>query len=363
MSRTQELLEQAQALPHGPERLALVEEAVRQADLVQDGLAGFEARKELIYSADYAAQSDKMLVAFAWCQAYLDEHLEELGWWEQRDLAWYHKWVLNALHHFPQIPLERVRALHDDYARRTRQMGVGAGTVPYFRLALALHRGDHDDARTAFNLWQFAKRDGLSDCPACEAQTIADYHEFLGDDEGCAAQVQKMMDRHMTCSHIPHATHGMVLPALMRLGRWNDAQQHHEQGREMVQGNPDHLTSQARHLEYLSLTDLNAATNWYAQHVPWAERTSELDNRLDYHLASTLYFTALQRQETPQVNLALPQDTPGYRPDGLYDVQERLNHHTGEVKRLAALFDARNGLPHHSLRLERTLALLDAPRP
>lgn len=363
MTDTQTLLEQANALPYGLERLAIVEEAVRQADLNQDSEGAYEARKELIVSADYAGQSEKMLVAFAWCLAYLDEHPEELGWWEARSLAWYHKWVLVAAHHFPQIPLSRVRELHDDYLRRTRALGVGAGSVPYFRLQLAMHRGDPDDARTAFSLWQFAARDMLSDCVACEAQTVADYHEFIGDDAGCVKQVEKMLERDLTCAHIPHATHGMVLPALMRLGRWDAARKHHEQGREMVQENNDHLTPQARHLEYLSLTDPEGALDWYARHLPWAERTNELDDRLDYHLASTLLFTRLKQDGQGVVALTLPQDLPGHQMDGHYDVQERLDHHTTEVNRLAGLFDARNGLTFHCLRLGRTLDLLELPRP
>lgn len=363
MSNSQELLEQAEQLPHGPERLALVEEAVRAADLAQDGAAGYEARKELIYSADYAGQSDRMLVAFAWCRHYLDDHADELGWWEQRSLAWYHKWVLIATHHFPQIPLERIQELHADYERRSRELGVGAGSVPYFRMFLAMHRGDQEDARVAFNLWQFAKRDALSDCAACEAQAVADYHEFIGDDLGCVTQVEKMLERRMSCAHIPHATHGMMLPALMRLGRWDDAQKHHQQGREMIVGDPDHLTPQARHLEYLSLTDPDAALDWYARHVSWAERTNELDDRLDYHLASALLFSELHRTGRNRVTLPLPQETPGYQVDGVYRVPERLEHHAAEAQRLAGLFDARNGTTFHALRLARTLALAELPRP
>ena len=318
MSDIETLLEDAQELPHGPERLAMVEEAVRAADLAQDGPAGYEARKELIASADYAGQSEKMLVAFAWCRSYLDAHPEEFGDWENRDLAWYHKWVLIATHHFPQIPLERIWELHADYARRMQVLGAGAATVPYFRMSLAMHRGDPEDARVAFNLWQFARRDPMSDCAACEAQAIADYHEFLDDDAGCVAQVDKMIARGMTCAHIPHATHGMVLPALLRLGRWDEAERHHRLGRELIAGDPDHLTPQARHLS-------------------WAERTSELDDRLDFHLASALLFQELGAGESgtgesgvairDTVTLALPQDVPGYRPDGDYPVGERSGHH------------------------------------
>ncbi|GHF48764.1 catechol 2,3-dioxygenase-like lactoylglutathione lyase family enzyme [Deinococcus metalli] len=363
MSAAHDLLDRAQDLPYGPERLALTEEAVREADLAQDGAAGYAARKDLIEAATYAGQSEKMLVAFAWCRTYADTHPDEFGEWEQRELAWYHKWVLSAVHHFPQIPLPRVLELHADYARRVQALGVGAGTVPYFRMALALHRGDLADARVAFNLWQFARRDSLSDCAACEAQAVADYHEAIGDDAGCAAQVDRILQRGMTCAHIPHATHGMVLPALLRLGRWDDARRHHEQGRDLIAGDPDHLTPQARHLEYLSVTDLDAALAWYARHLGWAERTAELDDRLDLHLAGALLFQQVERAGHEHVTLSLPQDVPGHRPDGRYAVRERQRHHAQEAAALAQRFDERNGTEYHARRLDRTLALGDLPRP
>ena len=194
MSDVYDLLERAEELPYGPERLALVEQAVRQADLSRNIVAGYDARKELITSALYAGHSEKMLVAFAWCrtyldQTYLDEHSPTATHWEERSLMWSHKWVLTSLYSFPQVPLARIEELYADYERRLRALGKGLRTIPYFRLHLAMHLGDTAGAQMAFNLWQFTKRDDLSDCLACEAQTIADYHEFIGDYEGSVRQV------------------------------------------------------------------------------------------------------------------------------------------------------------------------------
>ena len=72
------------------------------------------------------------------------EHEAELGAWEQHGLAWRHKWVLIATHHFPQIPLERIQNLHRDYAERIGKAGT---PVEFVTIEGAMHKFDQDDTR------------------------------------------------------------------------------------------------------------------------------------------------------------------------------------------------------------------------
>ena len=167
-----QLLERLDNLDYGPERVSLAEEAVRQADLLADERAGYDARLALIESANMSGQEDKIFAPFAWCQRYAAEHPDEVS---DYTLAWYHKWVLGAAHQLPQIPLTRIYELHASYAATARRLGAGSSSIPYLQMGLALHRGDAEGARRAFTLWQFAKGgDILSDCAACEAQSKAE---------------------------------------------------------------------------------------------------------------------------------------------------------------------------------------------
>lgn len=49
-----ELMDRAYDLPHSPEQVALLEEAVRLADSLYDERAGFEARMKLIDAAEWS---------------------------------------------------------------------------------------------------------------------------------------------------------------------------------------------------------------------------------------------------------------------------------------------------------------------
>lgn len=340
MSDVYDLLAQIEDMDYGPEQVALAEEAVRQADLLGDEAAGFGARMSLIRAVNMAGQAEKMFPAFAWCQDHANRHPEEV---DNYTLAWYHKWVLGAALQFPQIPLSRMHELHDSYARYARRLGAGARSIPYMQLSLDMHLGDRAAARRAFTVWQWAKDDFLSDCPACEASTKVDYYAFIGDDQAAVQHGQIVLDKNLTCHSVPHTTYGAMLLPLLRLGQSERAAEYAARGRELVAGDPDFLGTQAEHLVFLALTDPEAALNWYERHVGWAEQSRELRRQLDFHAAAALLFGRLA-------------DT-GQSQAGQYMVTERLAHHQAKAEALAQQFDERNGNTHCHTELTQTLGL------
>ncbi|OLV19715.1 hypothetical protein [Deinococcus marmoris] len=349
MTDPYELLEQQEDMDYGPERVAAAEEAVRLADLSGDGEASYDARIALVEAATMSGQAEKMFPAFAWCQHYAAQHPDEV---DDFTLAWDHKWVLSAAQQFPQFPLGRVHELHASYAQYARKLGAGASSIPYMQMQLAMHTGDHAAAQRAFTVWQFAKDDLLSDCSACEAQTHAEYHLFMGDDAACLKQGQAILKKRMGCAEIPHLTYGTLLQPLLRQGEHELALGYAVKGRKMVEGNPDFLRTQAEHLEFLALTDPAAGLDWYARHLPWAEQSRERLSQMNYQAASALLFSKLEGET---VTLALPPEAEGWQQGGEYSVSERLVLHLSKARSLAAQFDGRNGTPYYTQKLAQTL--------
>lgn len=353
MTNPYELLAQVDDLEYGPERVALAEDAVRQADLLGDEEAGYDTRMALIETVNMSGQAEKMFAAFAWCQ---DFALRNPDYVSDYALAWYHKWVLGAATQFPQIPLSRIRELHDSYARYAHKLGAGSGSIPYMGLNLALHLGDKAAAERAFTLWQWAKRDLLSDCPACEANTLLEYRLFLGDMDGALRQGERIIGGGMTCGHVPHTTYAALLRPLLRLGHTEQAHEYAARGREMVAGDPEFVASQAEHLEFLALTDPEAGLEWYTRHLPWAEQTRETGVRRDFHAAAGLLFSRLAQSGRTEVTLTLPAGVQNHQPSGVYRVFERQQTHSEEARRLARQFDERNGTGYQGQRVEETLS-------
>ena len=75
------LLEQIEDMEASPEKVALLEEAVRLADWSREEPLAYSLRKELIRAANYSGQSEKSIPAFVWCRHFLDEHQAEYGPW------------------------------------------------------------------------------------------------------------------------------------------------------------------------------------------------------------------------------------------------------------------------------------------
>src|ERR1043165_2002174 len=94
------LLEKSNELKNGPERIDVLEEAVRIADEQGELDAGFRARLELIEAATFGGRPDILLTAFAWCLA---EHDRDPDRFDRKDLLWKYMWVVGNIVEFPHI--------------------------------------------------------------------------------------------------------------------------------------------------------------------------------------------------------------------------------------------------------------------
>src|SRR5579884_3112427 len=116
--QVEELMDQAAVLPDGPSKLALLEEAVRLADVHQDTALADEARDDLIRTATFSGYPEKSLVAFSWRLAQSDRDPEVFP---EQALLWQYKWIANSLKYFPQITRTQIEDAFDDLARRCQR--------------------------------------------------------------------------------------------------------------------------------------------------------------------------------------------------------------------------------------------------
>src|SRR5690349_10358828 len=95
-----ELIAEADGLPPGPAQLAVLEQAVRLADTLNDVDLGFEARSDLMDAALGVGRGDLLSVAFAWCLAKYDEHPERFP---DFDVCFAFRWAISELAPHPQF--------------------------------------------------------------------------------------------------------------------------------------------------------------------------------------------------------------------------------------------------------------------
>ncbi|MBB6098346.1 hypothetical protein HNR42_001771 [Deinobacterium chartae] len=356
MNEIDTLLERAEALPYGSEQVALVEEAVRLADLQGDLEEGFRTREALLEAATFGGYPEKTLTAMAWCLAQSDRDPERFP---PENLLWEYKWVLRAALSFPQVPWSRLEATLADFERRAAACGVGQRVVLGKRFDLALHRGDLETARRLYPQWSYAPRDWLSDCAACEAQDGVRLAIESGNAESAFSRAKRLLAGQLTCDSKPEATYASLLVPALRLGRPEQAEEFFERGYPLVRARRNMLDLCGEHLAYLALThDYGRGAALLERHLPWALEATDLLDRFNFELGASLWLGRLEREGVQKLNVHLPaEQLPGDLDTS--SVPALQGFLEGRLRDLAARFDARNGTGYFAQRLEERSELLN----
>ena len=336
----QELLDEAVIMPDSEAKIALLERVINASDHSQDEDIGLEARIELLDVVVFYGHSEKMFAAFAWLLNYLDK--DKNGWdqYASYRIMWRYKWILNNGINFPHISLERLTSLHNDFAKRYKELGYSERTVHYFLLKLALHRGLYDEAREHYAAWKQQPRDRMSDCLACETNQIVIYHLRLGDLEAALEAAKSILKGKQRCAGVPHETYAELVIPLFAHGREGQAQKYHQKGMEITKSNQEHLSIFSSHMHYLALSQqLPEALNIFEKCLSWALKTAELADYYDFSLASHAIF---KRSTGKTLALRLVPDFELYQATGNYDADTLASYFLASARNIAKSFDERN---------------------
>ena len=338
--RFEQLMMQSYQAQKGPVQVALMEEAVREADTLNDVERAFEARMELVQAATFSGQQEKALVAFSWCLGQADRDPDRF---DEGQLLWQYKWVLEHLPAFPQISRAQIERMQDDFHARLLRQGSGLRAAHYMRWSMLAEMGCFDEALRHFELWRASPYDWLADCRACERNKQVRLLIRLHRNEEALADAGPILAGKLRCAEIPHLTLGHIMVPLLRLGRREEAREHHAKGYRLVSKNPEFLWIVARHLMFLVADDdLAKGVKLLERHLPWALTTMSLDRRFLFYVASSLLLEKLAATGKPR-KLRLPRELPSYREDDLYAPAELAGWFREEARVLAARFNDRNG--------------------
>jgi len=339
------LMREAGGLPHGPARIALVEEAVRIADTRHDLPKAFQCRLELVNAASSGGQPDVKLVAFAWCLAQFDRDKTQLGGRATEiDLLWKYKWVVGGLPSFHTITREQIMAALSDMRRRYKADGSTMHAVYDEEESIAISLGDKSAAVKAHKKLQTTRRDMFSNCAACVQDRLVSYHRFLDRHEDAIAAAAPILSGKLRCSTVPHRTYPKLMNSLYRLDRLTEAMHYHRIGYPMVGANVGHTAFVDDHIRFLALTDNHTrAVRLTQKHLRAALDYPSLHTRYAFLRDVRLLFHFLQQAGRKTVALPLPEDHPLFSSTGRVKVPEFFAWLDTDSRRIGALFDARNG--------------------
>jgi hypothetical protein len=336
-----ELIAQSRGLPYGPGRVAVLEEAVRHADRHADVPAGYDARMELLDAAVMGGRGDLLVAHYPWCLAQFDR---DPARFDEFQLLWRFKWVIWRAIAFPEITLPQIHGLFDEMTTRFRRFGAGERVLAKYRLSLAMHVGDTAAAAESFDEFLRQPRDSLSNCPACEADTIVDYHNWRGEHERAVDAAKNVVNGRLSCRLVPESTYATLLDSLFRLGDDERAVVTHRNGLRLSARSGD-LGNLTKHVYFLAVTDnLSAAVRLFERFLPAAAHGYEPRPRFDFLLAGRFLCDRLMRSEWSRGVRVPPELVTGSRKT-TSDVPALRAWLDAESRRAAKRFDDRNGTP------------------
>jgi hypothetical protein len=171
---------------------------------------------------------------------------------------------------------------------------------------------------------------------------------------------------------VPHLTLGSVLYPLFKLGRLEQARDHHLRGYALVQRNREFLATMGEHLEFLTLTgNVERGLRLFERHVGWALEHASHRDRFTFYTAALALMNQALAEERERVELSLPRAFPLYAPEGPYETRTLRGWLATQAEGIAARFDARNGTDRFHGLLARARQLgeevvpfpIDAPLP
>ena len=180
---------------HPRERANLLKEAIRIADENEDVAWATEMRLDLIYELNfYSADAEEMAVF----SKVLDDYENNKDLIDEDDLLWKYKWIWATAFDLPEITLDQIRAIGDDYKERILRNGYTLRSY-YQRWSLEYSRmGLFDKCKEYLDKMYQEKIDDQS-CEACEINFMLDYYLKQGLFDEAYNRAQPLITRQVTC--------------------------------------------------------------------------------------------------------------------------------------------------------------------
>lgn len=355
IARILALIDQAEELPPGPTKIALLEQAVRIADISGDMEWQFCARQSLIGGAFLSGDADKLLVALTWCLAKDDQYHDP----DNRDLLlWQCKHALSYIAGFPDISRAQIDQIRTDIVGRYQQHGASLRPIWQFACSNALAMGDFDAAHEFHARIAREPQDWFSEGPQWELCFEVEYLLDTEQIDQALTKVQPVLDDRVPSDETYHWHAVALLPHLIRRGDLEQARACHLRAYPRIRHNAKYTAHIGVHMVFLATTgNFSKVATLLESHLEWAlaERVPEL--QMMFYRGAWYAMLELAKNGRDQLSLQLPHSfelAPAPQ-----DTRTLATWFEARTRELTARFDSRNGNDHQSRMLDATMELAE----
>lgn len=323
------------------DKIQLLKQAAAIADENDDVEWGFDVRIQLIRECYYVASGEDLVSEFSWILNAYEEHPD---WFDESDFLWQYKWILGEMYNNPDVSMEQIEHILEDF--KTRLQRNGYGLRPYYDRLFdeTVVLGDFAKAKEYLDLANEAPDDGMGSCPACRLDSELDYYLLQGQFEEAYNRAQPLLSKQVSCTHVPARTFCALTYYAEKAGKSEQAKELFDRADAEMEKlvNDENLVSPAAMLvSYLLRHDQEKAWRYFEKSIPWFMEDDGY-SRFDY--ACYLLEGLAGLDTSASVKLNLPADFDLYNPDHNYTVGGLYDYFLSQANKWGRALDGRNGL-------------------
>ena len=180
---------------HPREKANLLKEAIRIADENEDVEWATELRLDLIYELNLLSADAEEITVFS---KILDDYENHKDVIKEDDLLWKYKWIWACTFDLPEIPMEQVQAIGEDYKTRILRNGYSLRSYYHRWSVECVWMRQYDKAKEYIDKMLNEKIDDQS-CEACELNFMLDYYLETGQFDEAYSRAQPLINKQITC--------------------------------------------------------------------------------------------------------------------------------------------------------------------
>ncbi|MGM0881541.1 MAG: hypothetical protein ACQEXQ_10965 [Bacillota bacterium] len=272
-------------MPNGKQKLALMEETIRIADKYLTEEDAYDARMDYSSASLECGCPERIFISFSWCLSKFEKQPSEHSSFM---IMWHYKWVLNQIWRLPQISLEQIELVFDDF--REKCLKYNYSLRPYYqqKVNLMLSQGKTQEAALYYKKWRATPRDQLSDCKACEQNLLGKYYFTINHNKKGLQVVKPILEGKIKCRTVPQTTYSHIISPLLKLGEYDRAISTANKAFRSIQG-PEYLEEYGIFMEFFTVTDLKKAVKLYERTIRLGLESKMPWDRFQYLLSVRLF--------------------------------------------------------------------------
>lgn len=347
-----ELMEQAEQLPDGLQKVSILENIIRYLDSMGDTRGAFDQRLRLIESAMEAGLHERSLVAFV---AYLNQfdHTPELQE-DYEDFFWAYFAVIWFTVDQPVIPLARIDQMFADLQTRFEAFQLNLRPVEHLRWRVDMATGELERAQRLCESWRQGKSTRLCYDRASQIDSMVELYFRCSRFQDAIEAARPIFEQNLRSGPVPGLTYCNVMIAHMAIGEMDKVDAVADKLRVYLKSRLalGSLYEVAFLFVYfVHRREMSEALKLFRRYIKWAGETTNKDNICLFLNAAAGMFRVYS-ETNHSMNLTIPASLPWFREDGRYVLSELATHIESWIDDICLTFDKRNQNSVYSDRIK-----------